>query len=73
MNLATNVCLEVQNSLGYQSVIESLGAKLSQLDALLTVATSEEFLEYEKYVVYDYLWLMHDVIKQARAECHGLM
>jgi hypothetical protein len=73
MNSLTKSCTAINHVLGYQSAAEALNAKLSQLDALLTVAVSEEFLDYDKSVIYDYLWLMNDVTKQARIDCEGLI
>lgn len=73
MKLAIDVGFDSGSCFGYQSTIESLNAKLSQLEALLTIATSQEFLAYDKYIIYDYLWLIHDVVKQAQDECSELM
>ncbi len=45
---------------------ENLSEYLAKADALAQVAVTTEFLELSEFVVHNYLWVLSDIISQAR-------
>lgn len=51
---------------------ESLAEQLRKAHALLQVAMGFDLTHYEPSVIHDYLWVVGDLIQQARIQCEAL-
>jgi hypothetical protein len=47
------------------SLQEKIRENLAKAEALTTVALSEDFFEFQDYLLHDYLWALSDLIKRA--------
>jgi len=64
--MATNSLTDLISFINLQiSTQETQREHLSKAKALISVALGEDFVNFEKSVIYDYLWVLNDLIAAA--------